>query len=123
MAHRTHLYAAISSGTVTAQTFEQLPTAIIKKKKIYNLEKCLVLFVVFSSCPRADFWSVQNPTLSDKLYRQHKAWVCSKLSHFLRQLRIALLSQAPRCNKASGLPYIAKIQPSSENCHFKEPEK
>lgn len=33
MAHRTHLYAAISSGTVTAQTFEQLPTAIIKKKK------------------------------------------------------------------------------------------
>lgn len=38
MAHRTHLYAAISSGTVTAQTFEQLPTAIIKKKKKKNLQ-------------------------------------------------------------------------------------
>lgn len=54
MAHRTHLYAAISSGTVTAQTFEQLPTAIIKKKKkIYNLEKCLLLFIwVFLLVPK-----------------------------------------------------------------------
>lgn len=43
MAHQTHLYAAISSGTVTAQTFEQLPTAIIKKKKTNNQEKCLFL--------------------------------------------------------------------------------
>lgn len=44
MAHQTHLYAAISSGTVTAQTFEQLPTAIIKKKKKKNnQEKCLFL--------------------------------------------------------------------------------
>lgn len=53
MAHRTHLYAAISSGTVTAQTFEQLPTAIIKKKKIYNLEKRLLLFIwVFLLVPK-----------------------------------------------------------------------
>lgn len=44
MAHQTHLYAAISSGTVTAQTFEQLPTAIIKKKKKNNQPREMSVF-------------------------------------------------------------------------------
>lgn len=61
MAHRTHLYAAISSGTVTAQTFEQLPTAIIKKKENYNLEKRLVLFVFFFLLPKGRFLACSKP--------------------------------------------------------------
>lgn len=88
MAHRTHLYAAISSGTVTAQTFEQLPTAIIKKKKKKFTtwrNVCFCSFGFFSSCPKVGFTFLRGFVLSDKLCKERDVRVWRKLSCLLTQ--------------------------------------
>lgn len=52
------------AGTAIAQTFEQLPTAIIKKiyikEKIYNGGKCPGLFVFFTPAPKVGFWPAEE---------------------------------------------------------------
>lgn len=65
----------------------------------------------FPSCPKVDFWSVQSPTVSNKLARQDSTWVCRKLSYFLRALRVALRSQAPHCSEASACPVLPTLSP------------
>lgn len=117
MAHQTHLYAAISSGTVTAQTFEQLPTAIIKKKKTQKTREMSGFVCIFFLLRKGRRFGL--------FITLH--WVTSCTGSTTSGSDSCILpcraQHPPPCNKASHLPYIAEIQPSSKTYCFKETEK